>query len=169
MPEENNSPNTEDHGETLASWTFEEYKKYKKSVGWYIGAAIVTAGFLIFAIATSNFLFAVFIILVIVIYFMRSRREPTTIKVNITEDGFELGDNTFYTWKDINTFWIIYEPPDVKNLYIDFKATLRPSLSISLEDQNPLRIRKILLDYIEEDIEKENESFSDGMGRMMKL
>ncbi|MCH7492666.1 hypothetical protein IID19_03715, partial [Patescibacteria group bacterium] len=62
-----------------------------------------------------------------------------------------------------------YEPPEVKNLYFDFKTGIRPSISISLESQNPVNIRKKLLEYLEEDTEKENESFSDGLSRMLKL
>jgi len=169
MPEEKNKANKEDRGKSLASWTFSEFKKYKKSAGWYFFAVILTGALLVFAFITGNYLFAIFIILVIIIYIMRLRREPRTVQINIVEDGLELGEDTFYPWKEIKNFWIIYEPPDVKNLYFDFNVALRPDLSVSLEDQNPLRIRKILLDYLAEDTDKENESFSDGMTRMMKL
>ena len=45
----------------------------------------------------------------------------------------------------------------------------RPSVTISLENQNPLEIRQILLEYLTEDVDKENESVSDGVSRLMKL
>ena len=100
---------------------------------------------------------------------MRSRRNPALLRITITEDGIEIGDKNFYKWQDIDKFWIVYEPPAVKNLYLDFKAGLRPSITIFLENQNPLIVRKILLQYINEDTERENETFSDGFSRMLKL
>ena len=49
------------------------------------------------------------------------------------------------------------------------KTGFRPSITISLENQNPIEIRNILLQYLLEDIDKENESFSDGLSRLMRL
>jgi hypothetical protein len=34
---------------------------------------------------------------------------------------------------------------------------------------NPIKVREILLDYLEEDLDQENEPLSDGLGRMLKL
>ena len=56
-----------------------------------------------------------------------------------------------------------------KNLYFDFKTGIRPSLTILLGDQNPLTVRKILLEYLKEDTEKENETFTDTVSRLLKL
>lgn len=165
MPEETKK---EDHGKILASWTFPEFIKYERTIGWYIGISIVIIAIAVFAIMSKSYLFLIFIILVIGIYYLRGKREPTMIKFNITEDGLEVGES-FYQYKDIKNFWIIYEPPEVKMLYFDFKTGIRPRLSILLENQNPLKVRKILLDYLEEDLTKENESFTDGMMRMLKL
>ncbi|MBU0963998.1 hypothetical protein KKC06_03090 [Patescibacteria group bacterium] len=158
-----------DHGETLAAWDFPEFTKYKKSALWYLVMIITVTGLVLFGIFTQSYLFIILIFILIVIYVMRSRREPSLLSINITEDGISIGQNTFYKWKDIRSFWIIYEPPEIKNLYFDFKTGLRPSISISLENQNPLRIRKMLSEYLPEDTDKENESFSDGLGRILKL
>ena len=42
-------------------------------------------------------------------------------------------------------------------------------LSIPLEKQNPIKIRKILLKYIDEDLDKDEESFSEILGRRLKI
>jgi len=168
MAEEKNDKST-DHGKILASWKFPEFIKHKKTKGWYVGAIIIICGLAIFAIFTQSYLFLLIIIIFIIIYIIRGRREPMLLDIEITEDGVGLGQNSFYEWKEIKNFWIIYEPPEVKNLYFDFKAGIRPSISIFLENQNPINIRKILLEYLPEDTDKENESFSDGLGRMLKL
>jgi len=101
------------------------------------------------------------------IIFLHSTKKPDKVSLAITEDGLEVGNN-FYLYKEIKKFWIIYEPPDVKNLYFDFKG-LRPTLIIPLENKNPVQIRKILLDYLDEDLEKEDESLSEYLGRKLKI
>lgn len=168
MAEEKNNKTT-DHGKILASWKFPEFIKYKKTKGWYIGTIIIICALAIFAIFTQSYLFLLIIIIFITIYIIRGRREPMLLDIEITEDGIKLEQNSFYEWKEIKNFWIIYEPPEVKNLYFDFKVGLRPSVSIFMKNQNPLNIRKILLEYLPEDTDKENESFSDGLSRMLKL
>lgn len=152
----------------LVSWTFPEYIKHRRGIVWYIGIAIILVLLVIFALATQSYIFLMIIVLFIAIDILRRRREPQMMEARITEDGFGFGAKTFYPWEQINSFWIAYDPPAVKNLYLDFKSGIRPSITISLENQNPLRIRKILSAYMPEDVEKD-ESFSDGLARFLKL
>jgi len=168
MTDEKNSAEI-DHGNVFASWEFPEFKKFKKSKIWYLVAIIVLALLVLFSVLTTNYLFIVIIGLFVVIYVMRNRLDPGLLPIQLTEDGVVIGEKTFYEWAEIKTFWIIYEPPEVKNLYLDFRSSFRATVSVSLENQNPLNIRKILLNYLKEDTEKENESFSDGLSRMLKL
>jgi hypothetical protein len=90
------------------------------------------------------------------------------IKLNIREDGLEIGRN-FYSYRDLNNFWIIYQPPEVKKIYVSFKSRIAAPLVISLENQNPLKIRKTLLEYLPEDLEKEEEPASDSLSRTFKI
>ena len=46
------------------------------------------------------------------------------------------------------SFFIIYQPPEVKSLYFEFKALTKPRLVIPLKDQNPVEIRKTLLEHL---------------------
>ena len=162
-----NEKQKEDHGKTLIAWTFPEFIKHQRTGGWYVGMAILLAALVIFSILTQSYLLLVIIAMVVIIYYIRARKEPDLVHFGITEDGLEIGE-TFYPYKNIKNFWIIYEPPEVKNLYFDFKS-LRPHLTIYLENQNPLKVRKTLLTYLKEDLTKENEPFSDGLTRMLKL
>lgn len=167
MPNENNKEK-KDHGKILASWQFPEFIKYKRSLGWYLVAIIIMAALLVFSVWQKIYLLVLIVAMFVVIYYVRGKRESRTVTINITEDGIEL-DETFYEYRGIKNFWIIYNPPDVKKLYFSFKSGLRPSFSISLENQNPLRVREILLKYMQEDIEKDDESFTDGLMRILKL
>ncbi len=158
-----------DHGKTMMSWNFPEFVVHKRTTLWYFGAIVIMAGLILFAVFSQNYLFLIVIALFVSVYILRAKRKPEMLHIDITEDGISVGEKTFYEWKQIKKFWIIYEPPEVKNLYIDFDSSFRPSVTISLENQNPLKVRKLLEQYIEEDTEKENESFADGFSRMLKL
>lgn len=157
-----------DLGTIQASWEFPEFTAYERGPLWYITAIIVGIALIAFGIFTQNYLFIVLIILFAIIIYLRIQRKPQILTIAIHDRGITVGERSQYKWSDINSFWIIYEPPEVKNLYIDFKG-IRPDITVQLEDQNPLEIRKLLSQFIPEDIERENETFSDGFSRMFKL
>ncbi|MBI4652968.1 hypothetical protein HY750_01825 [Candidatus Kuenenbacteria bacterium] len=161
MPQEN-------QGKILVVWNFPEFIKHKRSQRWYIFMAIMAIGLLLFALFTSNFLFAIIIILFGIIFTLFNLKEPIQIKFQILERGIQVAEK-FYLWRELENFWIIYQVPETKNLYFKFQNLIRPNLVISLEDQNPLRIREILLKYLEEDLEQKDESFSDHFGKMLKI
>lgn len=158
----------EDHGNTIFAWSFPEYIKYERTIGWYLGAVIIGGGLFIYALATKNYLFGVIIFMIGVIVAMNIVNEPRTVSFKITDDGIEL-DKNFYPYKLFMHFWIVYEPPEIKTLYLDFLSTLRPKFSIPLMDQNPIRIRETLLRFIKEDLTKEKESGTDEWGKLLKI
>lgn len=156
-----------EYGAILAGWKIPEYTKHERGRRWYLWAGIVFALFLAYAIYTLDFLFAVILILAAVIIFIRAREEPMEIDFNIFEKGIGIGKK-FYTWKDFICFYIIYEPPEVKNLYFNLKG-LRSRLSIPLNNQNPVRVREILLKYLVENLDEEREPLSEEYERFLKI
>ncbi len=42
-------------------------------------------------------------------------------------------------------------------------------LSVPLEGKDPLKIRKILKEYLEEDLDKENETLMDRLNRWLRI
>lgn len=155
-------------GKVLISWEFPEFIRYDKSARWYIFAAIIAALFLLYAVFTFNFLFAVIILMTVMIILMREKKEPRKIHFAITDMGIMVSRD-FFPFRDIKNFSIIYEPPHVKVLYLEFKSKLRPRFSAPLEDENPNEIRKILKENIDEDLERTGESISDALGRWLKF
>lgn len=149
------------------SWSFPEYERHHRGRGWFVGAGIIWMGLCAFAILTGNFLFASILIIIAGIIASQHYHHPLTVDFTISPDGISLQQRLF-SWKELSVFWIIYEPPEVKNLYFEFKG-VRPRLKIPLHDQNPLEVREALKRYLEEDLEKENEPLTDAMGRMFKL
>jgi hypothetical protein len=155
-------------GTVFAKWTFPEYAKHQHSRSWYFWFATSALGLLIYALVTLNFLFAIIIIVFCIIIFFHDIREPLEVSFYLGELGILLGNKVF-TYKEFKNFWLIYEPPTVKNLYFEFKTGIRPRLSIPLINQNPLKIREFLLQKLEEDLEKEVEPNSEQLGRALKI
>ena len=157
-----------EQGKSVVSWQIDEYPRHERSVLWYVGATTIGLALLIYALVTLNFLFAFVIMMFGIIMLITATRTPGKITVAIKEDGIAVG-RRFMPWKDLEKFWIIYEPPTVKSLYLDFKMMWRPHLAIPLGSNNPVAVRAALLKYLEEDLAKEDEPLSDYVGRLLKI
>ena len=157
-----------DRGKVLAKWNFPEFEKAERSKAWYAGAFVVFSFLLIYSLLTVNFLFAVIIIISAIIIIMRNQAEPEQITATIAEDGLEV-DGRFYDYDAIKYFYLIYKPPEIKNLYLEFKSVAKPRLIIPLQNQNPLEIRDILNRYLEENLAKEEEPASEAIRKLFKL
>jgi len=155
-------------GKILASWRVPEFEKHQRSIIWYIGFGLLGTALLIYAFWTMNFLFALIIIIAAFVVYIQEKTEPRQVKFLISAKGIKIGKK-FYPYKDINKFWILYNPPEVKKLYFTFNNMLSFRLMVPLKNQNPLKIRDILLQFLEEDLEKEEEPMSEVVGRWAKI
>ncbi len=166
MPEQKETNNYRD---ILISWKVPEYEKHKRSKKWYIGAGIIAFIFFIFAIITFNYLFAFIVIIASFIIILYDAHEPNLVDFAITPEGLIVG-RRFYDYDEIKNFSIVYKPRlGVKNIYFEFKNFLRHRLTIPLQDQNPVEIRKILLKYLPEDTERVDPPFSENLAKILKL
>ncbi len=155
-------------GKTLIEWDFFEFNLHQRSKLWYVWLGVISAGFLAYSFFTFNFLFAIFIVLADIVFISGIINNPDKIKFSIKEDGIETGKN-FYNFKDLKKFWLIYDPPKTKKLYFEFTNGFKPILVIPLEKQNPIEIRKILKERLEENLGQEKESVSEQFEKLLKL
>lgn len=156
------------HGKILAEWSVPEYIKYERSIVWYVVAIGFGGFFFIHALVTANFLFAIILFLIGSVVFIHERRHPEMIEFLILETGIVFG-NKYFAYKDLVSFWIVYEPPSVKILYFGLSKAMRKELPIHLENQDPVQIRRILLDYLSEDLDNESEATEEALSRLMRL
>lgn len=145
-------PNKKD---IIISWTAPEYQHQEKSGAWYFGLFSISGLLILWSILTKNFLFTLIVAMTTVIIYLLNQRGPEMLDIAITPDGVKINDRLYSYDEDLRKFWIVYKPTEgVKTLNLDQKG-LRPTLVLQLENQNPLRIREILLKYLEEDVTRE--------------
>lgn len=159
---------TTEAGETLFAWTVQEYDQHERGMVWYSIVGTIGLLLIVFGIWSDNFLFALIIILASVILFLQSHQAPPQVPFRITETGIMI-NNRLYLYSEFEAFYIIYQPPEVKTLFLDTKSPFRPILRIPLLDMNPLEIRQTLRQYLSEDTEKEEEPLTDTIARRWKL
>jgi len=166
---EKNELKEADFGEEIFNWKVPEHEKHERPKSWYIGAGITALALLLFAFFTGNFLFAVIIIVFSLIVIWRDGQDPEMVRFSITDEGLSIGKK-FIDYDEIKDFSIVYKPKlGVKNLYFEFKNPLRHRLSIPLLEMNPLIIRKSLLKYLKEDLERTDQPLSEYLGKLFKL
>ena len=157
-----------DQEKFILSWSFFEVDHYERGWMWYVGVLVFGSLFLLYAVWANNYLFALIILIAVIIIFTYSIKEPLKVNFAISENGIVIGDR-FYSYDELKDFWIIYNPPEVKKIIFRFKSKIRPELSINLEDQNPLKIREILLQNVEENLDQEEEFLSEEIARWLKI
>jgi len=153
---------------TNYSWKAPEYAFYPKSVRWYLVAslvAIIAVGFALFS--KDYFMFVTLAVLLGIGYFL-SRRKPKTITITLDERGLAISGVLYPYETVLKKFWIHYHPPMMKTLNFESSNYLNRDITIELEDEDPVEIRKFLLQNLEEDLEKE-ESYLDKLLRAMKF
>ena len=155
-------------GEVIHHWAVKEYEQHKRRMFWYIIMFVVGLALVAYAIFTGNFLFAIIIVLFAIILFLQSHQEPSTIPIAITELGL-LVSSRFYSYSELQDFFIIYNPPEVKTLFIETKSVAKPRMRIPLGVMDPNGVRDTLLEFLNEDLEKDEEPFSDMFARTWQM
>jgi len=151
------------------SWPVPEYDKHEKGGGWYIFYSLIAFLLILYSFLSGNFLFAVIIIIAAIVIVLRDGQEPDFVKISLTEEGVIVGKK-FYDYDEFKNFSIVYKPKlEIKNLYFEFSNSLKPRLSIPLKKMNPLLIRKSLLRYLPEDLDRTDRPLSEELGKLFKL
>lgn len=155
-------------GNPLHEWTIQEYEQYERTPRWYWLMGFIGVVSLIYSLLTGNFLFALVIILFGIILFLQSHQSPPQLSFVITDLGIIVG-RRFHAYSELESFYVVYRPPEVKTLFFQTKSMLEPMLRIPLLDVDPVEVRFSLLQYLVEDSEKEDEPLSDQIARNLRL
>lgn len=150
----------------LLHWRAPEYEKYEKGTRWYLYAALVLLAIIGYAAYTNSPVMAITFILIGVVGYIFINRDPRTIDFAVTRDGL-LAGREFYDFDNIQSFWIFYEPHDIKVISLHTKGLLMPFVHIPIHEEDPVRIREVLLEYLPE--VKQEPSVVDTFERLLGI
>lgn len=150
----------------LLRWRAPEYEKYEKGERWYLYVALVLLAIIAYAVYTDSPIMAITFVLIGVVGYIFLNREPQTIDFAVTQDGIIAG-REMYDFDNIKSFWIFYEPHDIKVISLHTKSTLMPFVHIPIHDEDPVEIRRVLLEYIPE--VKQDPSLVDTFERLLGI
>lgn len=157
-----------EYGRVLHSWTVPEFERYERGKWWHAFALTMVMAAILYALYNRNFLFAFIIIIFAIIIFLHHSREPADLRIAVTELGILINDK-FYRFRDMSSFWLIYEPPLTKSLYLELADSFLPPVKVGLGDVDPVALRQTMLQFLIEDLEKKEEPLSDLVWRLLKL
>ncbi len=155
-------------GDIVFDWEVNEYEKHDRNKRWYVITAIVGVALLLYSVISGNYLFTLVVVLFGIVLFLQDMQQPMQVSFAVTETGIVVG-STYYPFKEITSYWIIYNPPEVKNIYFTTNSILKHRLQVPLLDIDPRPIREYLNQFLIEDLDQEEEPLSDRLGRMFKL
>jgi len=172
MTQEKNTPinpetaNLLTHDEILHMWKTPEFVKIDKGRRWYMTTGIILLLLITYAIFSGSATMAIVFILIGGMFFMIRNQEPRMQEIMITKLGVWI-DEKFYAYSNIHSFWIVYEQPYIRTLYLQIgKGHKR--ISIQLNDQDPVLIRQLLSREIPE-TEDKHEDFTETLIRLFRL
>ena len=144
----------------MLTWQAKEFKKKARGKLWYIIWALFSLGIIIFAVLEQSPLMALVFILISVIAYLFSKKEPDKIEFILNKKGIQIKDK-LYSYDNLESFWIFYDPPRKKILSFKSKKILMPYLKIPIAKQDPIKIRKYLLKFLPE--KEQEESFIENI------
>ncbi|OHA48575.1 MAG: hypothetical protein A2806_00215 [Candidatus Terrybacteria bacterium RIFCSPHIGHO2_01_FULL_48_17] len=134
----------------VLQWEAAEFpSRPKDSASWMMATGFVAFIALVFFIFSRNFFGIILVVVGAVVWLLYAFRPAHSYTFHITPRGLEIGKKLF-KFEDLQSFWIFYDPPDIKELAIRRKGLLVPELIIPLGKQDPVLVRRALLTFIPE-------------------
>jgi len=162
-------------------WQVPEYRVPKRNREWYLIAgtlAFIIIFFCFFAIhswrliflgTSSNFLFALFIIVAVIVMIINENQPPLMVNVELGPEGVKIGSR-FYDYDGIKNFVVLYKPKQsLKNVYFEFKGSVQPRLALPLRRLDALTVRNFLVRYLDENLERTEMPLSERLTKLLKL
>lgn len=153
-------------GKILHSWQAPEFEVYEKSGRWYIIAALFIVVMVVYAIFADSPIMAITFILIGIVGYIYSQRNPNVVNFTITSKGI-LANKEMYLYENIFSFWIFYEPNHTKVISLHTKASMLPFVHIPLGNEDPVKLRELLMRDIPEI--KQDQSLIDTIERVLHI
>jgi hypothetical protein len=151
----------------VLNWEAPSFQKNERTMKWYLGAGLLIAALIGYSAWQRDwFIIIITIIVSAVSFWYLHTIHPTNIKYRITPIGIYL-DERFYPFSEMHSFWMVYNE-SVKNIYIAFRKKYLPTLTINVENVDPIILKGYLLKKLPEQ-EGRSESLVDKLTRLLGL
>lgn len=126
---------------------------------------LIDVGLIAYFAFTDNFLAAlVFLITGGLIAFTIFTKQPRTVTCKIRTQGVQVNKD-LYLYENLRSFWIFYDPPYHQELSIRSRKSLVNFIRVPLGDEDPVKIRKLLLQFLPE--RRQEMSLGEAVGRLI--
>lgn len=123
------------------------YNPQKKYLALIVTLLLCGAGVMLFY--RIDTLGAILLILSSFMLILYANKKPAVSKVVVNQAGVMTDDQAYY-YKELKSFWLDYGPNGPKELSLEAKKWYRPYVKISIENQNPVEIRALMIKFIPE-------------------
>lgn len=145
-------------------WEEYEYEYKPKDSNWYWAVASGGLALLIISILTHNFLLGAFSVITTFTLSVYGAKKPKRLAYVIDARGIKMGEK-IYSYGEIKSFWINYDPPHKKELIFALQKAIHPLVKIPLGGTDPNEARTMLLKFLKE--KKEEESLIETIGELL--
>lgn len=162
-------------------WQVPEYRAPERDRRWYLLAGLIaflciffsffslSHWRLVFLGAGANFLFILIVIIGAIIMIFNDSQPTIMVDVELGPEGVKIGQ-AFYDYDELKNFCVLYKPKmSVKNLYFEFKNSMRPRLSLPLRRLDALTVRNFLVRLLDEDLERSDPPLSEQLTKLLRL
>ncbi|NCU41362.1 MAG: hypothetical protein EOM19_01395 [Candidatus Moranbacteria bacterium] len=132
------------------SWEAKEHIPTKKNKNMLIFLSFFLFLIILYALLTESPIMAITFILIGVMAYININRESQSLLFSLDTEGIHVG-RELYPYENIHSFWIFYDPGKRKYLSLHTNGDLTPYVHIPIGDEDPLIIRKILLQFLSEE------------------
>lgn len=150
------------------SWKAPEYLFFQRSPVWYIVVGVIGLASLIYAVVNRDYVMLITLMTMLAVGAWLSFKKPKTITITLDQRGLSISGVLFPYDTVLKKFWIHYHPPHVKTLNFETTNYLNRDIALELEDEDPIEIRNLLLEHLDEDMDKE-ETYLDKLLRALKF
>jgi len=157
-----------DIGNILYEFITPEFEKQERGQIWFIifGFCVISGVFV--GIFTHSLSVILLSIMLGCVYTITYNQKPNDIQVVFTDIGM-MWKNDFFSYQEIDTFWIFYIPHQHKTLHVFIrKGKFKKEIIIPIQSQKISKIRDTLGYYVPED-ENSQESMKNMLTRKLKL
>lgn len=146
-------------------WTTHEYTFREKNSEWFWYVVSAGLAIIIISIFLHNFLLAILAIVGASSIILVGKKDPSELDFEINARGIKI-ENSLYLYKEMESFYLNYNPPFKKEIIIKRKSKFSPFIKIPIDDTDPNIIRRVLITVLKEDEHEDTimETIMDRLG-----